>query len=1078
MHLTKFLPPRPPHILARDRLVNKLKSWEDKKLVIVHAQAGQGKSTLAVDYLRTLRSPSIWYNMDREDDNPTVFLASLGHAVQRVFPQLVQRLPPVPLYRLGIGSPQQGITRWIDQVLGNLPSPLLVVFDDFNNTSPSPELRSIMTVLIEYTTPHIRFMLLSRFRPDIELARLRSKQAVGEVTGDNLKFSDAETHELFNSVFGLPLPKNESAVINRVTEGWPAGLVLMHEYLAGAPEAERRKAAVLDKGFETFRAHVFDYLAQEVFTNLPHDLQRLLLRTSITDDLPVDLMERLSGLSGSKKRVSAVVHDIIGDLRRRNLFVTTVDDEGSVIRYHALFREFLQRKLIALTDPSEVKNLYSVAASYFKSQGDFVRMVNLLISSGQFEQAVRQIESRGLELIARGQIQTLLSWVQGLPLEWGNRPWLLFYRAIAFRFSDSHAALKFFDLAFARFRETRRTRDGALGQMLALCGLIEACFYAGGDFKRMARAAATAAALLKRQKTTSLEASGRLSLAIGMAFFFIGRLRQGAQYLKQALDLFRKEGDHYYQIQSASYLAVCSSYLSDFTSSRRAIRRGLEAVQNIPHEPGGDAGLNMAHAMTSLFEGSFVEAQESVNRCLNLSQMHDLEAMNLLSLDICGWLKIAMGNYEAAESLLKKCRNKGEEHENAFFTASSAHLLAVLYLHQGKLDHAQTEAEYALSIRARSGSRLFHGASLAVCGRIDVKRGRVSRGERRLLEARRISRECEARQQEANVLLALADVNIRKEEEKQTKQFLSEGFRMGEEMGFTYYYLYSPDELAALARAALRHGIAKEYCTTLLNKYDKPESASWLEICSFGGFSVLRNGERIKDSEWKGKQAKALLKRLVAEQGHSCPRDVIVDMLWPDASPEVQRTNLASLLYRMRRLLDASGTAGESESCIVANSDQVALNVSLVRTDIDQFFTHIGKARRLKSGEPERSVEEYEKAFHIYRGDFLPEELYEDWAAAVRNWLRTQLFEALQEMAEAAELMGNSAKAAEAYAKQFHADECNEGACRKLMSHYLMNGSKTEALRTYERCQLALRRDMETEPDPQTKKLYRSIIGG
>ncbi len=1077
MNLTKLLPPKPSHILERDRLIAKLKSWDDRKLVIIHAQAGQGKSTLAVDYLRSLHTPWIWYTMDQEDDNPTVFLSCLGSAVQRIFPQLVKGLPPVPLYRLGIGNTQRGITRWIDQVLGSLPPPLLIVFDDFNNASPSPELRSLMKILIECTPPHIRFMLLSRSRPDIELARLRAMQAVGEVTGDDLKFSDAETHELFNAVFGLPLPADESAVINRVTEGWPAGLVLMHEYLAAAPEPARRKAALLDKGIETFRTQVFDYLAQEVFSDLSRELQRFLLRTSISDDLPVDLMQKLSGLSGPKKRISTAVRNIIGDLRGRNLFVTIVDDDAPVIRYHALFREFLQRKLIALTDPAEVKNLYSIAASYFKSRGDFVRMVNLLISSGQFEHAVRQIESRGLELIARGQIQTLLNWVQALPLGCGNRPWFLFYRAIAFRFSDSRSALNFFDLAFKRFLSARHTSGGALGQMFSLCGLIEACFYAGGDFKRMAKAVATAAALLKRQKSTSLEARGRLSLAIGMAFFLFGRLREGAEYLKQALEMFRKEGDQYYQIQSASYLAVCSGYLCDFTSSRWAIRRGFEAVQSIPHEPGGDAGLHMAQAMTALFEGRFVEAQESVNRSLSLSQIHDLDAMNLLSLDISGWLKIAVGDYEAAEGFLKKCRGKGEEHENAFFTASATHLLAVMYLHQEKLDLAEVEAENALSIRARSGSRLFHGAALAVCGAVDVRRGRIARGERRLLEARRISRECETVQQEANVLLALADLNMRKKREKQALQFLSEGLRIGDERKFTYYYLFSPAELASFARMALRHGIEKDFCAALLNKYDQPESAPHLEISCLGGFSVLRNGEKIKDTEWKGKQAKTLLKRLATEPGQKCPRDIVMDMLWPDGSPGAQRANLASLLYRMRKVIDAPGVSTEAESCIVADADHVALNASLVRTDVNQFLTHIGKAGRLKAGDPKRSIELYDKAFTLYQGDFLPDDLYYDWAAGARSQLRMHYFMALGEMAKTARSLGNAVKEAEAYAKQFQADECNEEACRRLMSHYLSSGSRSEALRAYDRCQLALRRDLDAEPEAQTKKLYRSIIG-
>ena len=175
MNPTKFLPPRPTHILERERLLAKLQDWEDRKLVIIHAQAGQGKSTLAADYARSLRSPSIWYNMDREDDNTSVFFSCLGQAVQRAFPLLVSELPSAPVNRFGIGSMESGAARWLDRVVGNLSQPLLVVFDEFNNITPTPELRSLTKVFLECTPPNVRFMIVSRTRPDIELARLRGR---------------------------------------------------------------------------------------------------------------------------------------------------------------------------------------------------------------------------------------------------------------------------------------------------------------------------------------------------------------------------------------------------------------------------------------------------------------------------------------------------------------------------------------------------------------------------------------------------------------------------------------------------------------------------------------------------------------------------------------------------------------------------------------------------------------------------------------------------------------------------------------------------------------------------------------
>jgi DNA-binding SARP family transcriptional activator len=264
----------------------------------------------------------------------------------------------------------------------------------------------------------------------------------------------------------------------------------------------------------------------------------------------------------------------------------------------------------------------------------------------------------------------------------------------------------------------------------------------------------------------------------------------------------------------------------------------------------------------------------------------------------------------------------------------------------------------------------------------------------------------------------------------------------------------------------------------LLDKYDQPEATPRLEIFCFGRFEVFRAGGQIRDAEWKGRQAKMLLKRLVAEHGRKCPRDIVRDMLWPDAAQEMQRTNLSSLVYRMRKVLDAPVSSGEESSCIAASDDLLALNASQVWTDVGQFLSHLGKAARLKTGEPARSLEEYEKACKLYRGDFLPDDLYDDWAAVVREQLRERYFKALREIAETFESLGNRAKAAEAYTKLFQTDECNEEACRRVMSHHLSSGNRNEAVRIYERCQLALKRSLDMEPEERTRKLYRSIIGG
>ena len=1078
MNPAKFLPPRPVRVFERDQLMNRLAAWEDKKLLLVHAQAGQGKSTLVASYIKSLASPSVWYNLDQEDENPGVFLSSLGKAVQQTWQDRLPTLPPVPQHRYGMGQIHQGLDQWVRLVFHNLPDTSLIVFDDFAGT-PSGSLEQLLKMLLASTPPFVRFLVISRTRPELEIAKLRATQSVGELTGEDLRFSDAEVQDLFTIIFRMQISETEAALINATAEGWPAGLVLMHEYLSTlSPKA--RSLALIDRRSTGFRTHVFDYLAQEVFVHLPQELQQFLLRTSIADYLSAPLMAHLTGLPRTHAgRWKTSVAGMVKELRSRNLFVTAMDSDASVIRYHALFREFLRKKLVAQTKPSEVKKLYTAAATYFLKAGDVVRSIDLLIASGQFERAIRQIEQAGEDLIVRGQVRTLIRWIEALPLEYGNRPWFLFSRAVACRYTDPRTALAFFDLAFKGFRSSGAAYHRSAGQMLSLCGIIETCFYAGGNFKRMTRAAAMASALLKRTTQKSPDARSRLLLALGTACFFIGKLQQGAEALQGALDAFRRSRDHYHQIQSAIYLAPCAIYLGNFRLAREAIRKGFEAHASIPEESGGGAALSMAQAMTALFEGQFVEAQACIDKCQSLSQEHELEAFDFLSLDIGGWLKTALADYDHADQLLQQCKSKGEELQNAFFNASAAHLLAINYLHQNKLDAAQAEADYALAVRSLSGSSLFYALSLSVSGALELKHGRMQKAEQMLNEALSLFRRNGAAQQEANVLLLLAELSAQKKRGREFREFLHAGLAIGRERGFTYYALFTRADMENLVRRALAENICADYCETLQKKFREGTSASSIRICCFNGFKVFRDRERITDGLWKSTRAKALLKLLASRDGLTLPRDTALELLWPGDQPESPNQSLNSMLSRIRKVLEPATRDDGGDSCLSLKDGILMLDASRVWTDVGQFHAHIENAERMKvRGKTEQAIEEYSQAIMLYQGDFLPEDLSADWTAAVRDQLQTRYLRALEAMATMVEGTSDSEKTRAVYEKLFLADPCNENACCWLMTQYHSDGRRSDAIRAYERCELALGRDLDLEPEERTKKLYRGILGG
>lgn len=1078
MNPAKFLPPRPVRALERERLMNKLLGWEDKKLVIMHAQAGQGKSTLAASYAAALGAPFLWYTMDRDDDNPEIFLSCFAEALRRTWPRHASTLQPAPTKsRFSMGAPQHGLEQWFTQAFGALPSSSLIVFDDYCNAPASPALSALLTLMIANMSTHVRFLVISRSRPELGLTRLRAARALGELTGEDLRFSDAEVQELFSFVFHMQLSQNEAALINAAAEGWPAGLVLMHEHLASLPPGER-SLAITDRRAAGFRTHVFDYLAQEVFSHLPPDLRRFLLRTSIVDYLSPPLMELLTGLPASSPDKGASVASMVADLNRRNLFVASTGSEASLIRYHALFREFLRKKLTTQTKPVELKRLYTRAAAYLLDEGDVVRSIDLLLASGQFDRAAGQMELRGERLIAAGQAHTLLRWIEALPLEYGSRPWFLFFRALACKFTDPRTSLSFFELAHKGFRSAKKRPHGASGLMLSLCGIIEASFHSSGDFKRMARAAETARALLRRPTRESAGARARLLLAAGMAWFFIGKLKHGSEALKEALEQFRKQGDHYYLITSAVYLTPCALYQGDFPLARDAVRKGLEANNAIGDDSGGRAALMLVAAMTALFEGNFAEAQERIDACKGLADTHSLESMAFLSLDVGGWLRIAQGDYRGAELMLKECKRRGEESKNAFFSASSAHLLAIAFLFQGKLDQAKTESDYALSVQSRSGSALFHAIYLIASGAIHMKLGLHRRAEKELLASVAMLREMKAGQQEANARLVLAQLYGKMEKPDKALEHLRQGFSIGRTCGFRYYALFSAAELAEMARSAVSQGICVDYCSDLLTGGAAARTAPLLKACCLGGFKMYRGADLITDAQWKSKRAKTLLKMLAAQDNGRLTRDQAVELLWPDARPRSFRATFNSLLHRARKVLEPEAAQGADGSCIRLEEELIMLDRKRVWTDAGEFLTCLESARAMKASRKlDAALQEYEKAIRLYQGDFLPEELYSDWAAPMRDRLRMQYAKALREAADIAEATGRRDRTLAFHERLFFSDPCNETVCCWLMMRYHTDGRRNDAIRTYERCERSLSGELDLEPGDETRKVYRSIIG-
>ncbi|MFW6174631.1 MAG: BTAD domain-containing putative transcriptional regulator, partial [Chloroflexota bacterium] len=244
-----------------------------------------------------------------------------------------------------------------------------------------------------------------------------------------------------------------------------------------------------------------------------------------------------------------------------------------------------------------------------------------------------------------------------------------------------------------------------------------------------------------------------------------------------------------------------------------------------------------------------------------------------------------------------------------------------------------------------------------------------------------------------------------------------------------------------------------------------------LRIYLFGGFRVVVQGRPVNDADWRVRKAKALVKMLALERGHSLHRDHILEGLWPDMDPQAGANNLHKTLYTARRALNPSSPIGGG--FLRLQGDMLTLtSPDGVWVDVEAFETAAAAARQTQT------IDAYRSALDLYAGDLLPEDRYEDWVAPRREEVQSTYLELLMEFSRLYEAAEQWSGAIEQLGRVIAVDPVHEQAHAGLMRLYALSGQRHQALRQYQRLQEALQRELEIEPTPETQELYRDIAEG
>jgi LuxR family maltose regulon positive regulatory protein len=447
--------------------------------------------------------------------------------------------------------------------LAPLQDRVWLVIDDVHELNSDEALRQL-ELLVMRGPQELRFVLATRHDVQLGLHRLRLEGELTELRTEDLRFTLEEARELLRGA-AVELAEPALVLLYERTEGWAAGLRLAALSLAGHPEPERLAAE-----FSGSERTVAEYLLAEVLGRRSLEVQRLLLRTSVLEQVNGELADMLTGGSGGER--------VLQDLEEANAFVVALDVARSWFRYHHLFSDLLQREL-RRTAPGEVAALHRAAAEWFSGHGFPVEAVRQAQAAGDWAMATRLLADNKPGLHLRGQGATVHALLAQFPAEASATDAELAGLVAADELARGslEAAERYLRLAERGSASVEASRRGQFQVLLGVVRLLHA--RQRGNLPEVAKEAqglqALAEAPLAAQLGLGEEMRALALISLGSTEVWITQFETAERHLNQGIALARRIGRPFLEFTGLAYQAAVEIY----RSAARAAERSMQAIE-------------------------------------------------------------------------------------------------------------------------------------------------------------------------------------------------------------------------------------------------------------------------------------------------------------------------------------------------------------------------------------------------------------------------------------------------------------------------------------------------------------------
>lgn len=1079
---TKLLPPRPsPELLSRPRLTERLLSNLSHPVTLVTANAGSGKTTMVADFLRSNERQFVWYQLDHTDADPLVFLSYLTHGIQQIVPNFGGALFSYLQESAGEVSqhPERGVDVLLNEVLERVEQQLILVLDDYHHLGNETAVHAVVDRLLAYLPDVLHVILISRELPPLSLARLRAQAPLAIIERNDLLFTDAETQALFRKVFDLELTPEQLAEYRQRTHGWITALQLVRQVAQRTTinrDTGKPEPTDLVEVLTRSERDIFDYFAEEVFSDETSETRNLLLRLSLLDSIELDLCGVLFEGANCAR--------VLPNLVRRNVFLTVASDRrGEEYRLHPLFQSFLRRRFRSEVGRSGVMAEHARFAEYFLKKIAWEPAVRHLLAAEAFDPAAVVIAERGDDWIASGALNSLSSLAAALPAATLDaHPKTLAHQGEVARLRGAYDVARTF---FRRAVALMRQQGDAAGEAEALHSLATLA-RREGDCEKAFSYLDSAIALAGQNSTLEIKCGNTR----GLCLVALGHWTDAEREFRAALQSAEERNDEYYMRLIAHNLGTPAGIRGDFGEALRWLGRMLrEERQGVPMPQEAVAHLNMARC--HLYRGNFESCESHLESALDRCQLFNLTSLRGEIFEAYGNLYREQRDVERATEFYERAARAYDDAGIELWKVELLEERALLYLQAGDAATARKHIDRLINSRPlEKGEIHFFTASLTR-GRVMLGQGEHAAARAELEKALQYFHSNGLYYYEAQACMALAGCDNQLGEERGMLQHLRRALELAARYDYEYWLqrevtnnpeLFASEEARELLPAEIQERLtetrahAAAVVEPVIEIPVEAKPLTDLTINMLGSIEIQRDPARpLGGDAWTTRRARDILCFIASHRHRRASKDSIIDSFWGETDFAVVEKNFHPTVSHIRRALN-SNQALKQNFLLYRDGDYQFNPEFSYRIDIEEFDRLLAEGENARRARQfEECIRAYEAAIDLYRGEFM-QGSYDPWVEEQRSYYAKQHLRLLESLAAVAEKMQDWDRAMQLGQRIIHDDPFREDIHCLLMRGFAARGNRGAVKEQFETLRRLLGKELGVEPGSEARRTYQELI--